>query len=67
MFYTVTRKNYKVNAETEAKQIKESTGAYKVEYIGSRLFMVYESPEAETLIAKFNSMTPTNDTCTCWK
>ncbi len=68
MFYAITRKNYKVDAKTEAEQIKERTGAYKVVYRGSRLFMVYESPEAEAMVAKFDTMsrTPNNEFCTCW-
>ena len=56
MFYGMTRKNYKVDAKTEAEQIKKSTGAYKVVYRGSGMFMVYESPEGEAMVAKFDAM-----------
>ena len=56
MFYGMTRKNYGIDAKTEAEQIKEITGAYKVDYRGCGMFMVYESPEGEAMVERFDSL-----------
>ncbi len=68
MFYSRIRKNYKVSAKEEARQIQEETGAYKVVYAGARMFWVFKSPEGEAMVAKFDaeSGNTNNDFCTCW-
>ena len=49
MFYAVSRKNYKVNAETEAWQIKAEEVVHKVIYAGEGVFIAFETPEDEEI------------------
>ena len=67
MFTFETRKNYKVNAEEEAKQIKGRTGAYKVRYLGTRTFVVFESAKGEAMFNKIHAERGGFKTsCPCW-
>jgi len=67
MFTFETRKNYKVNAEKEAQQIKERLNAYKVKYLGSRIFVVFESKQGEAMFNKIHAERGGfNNSCQCW-
>ena len=67
MFSFATRVNYKVNAEEEARQIKESKNAYKVRYLGTRTFVIFENAFDEKMFDKIDreekGFTPE---CRCW-
>ena len=67
MFSFATRVNYKVNAEEEARQIKESKNAYKVRYLGTRTFVIFENQFDEKMFDKIDKerrgfAAP----CKCW-
>ena len=67
MFTFATRVNYKVNAEEEAKQIKEKLNAYKVKYLGTRTFVVFESAEGEAIFNKIHAERGGfKPSCSCW-
>ena len=67
MFTFATRVNYKVNAEEEAKQIKERMNAYKVKYLGTRTFVVFKSVKGEALFNKIHAERGGFEpSCKCW-
>ena len=67
MFTFEQRTNYSVSAEEEARQIKERLNAYKVKYLGTRTFVVFESELGEKMFNKIDRerrgfVAP----CKCW-